>query len=423
MAFPMSPAQVTRNGSDVVEPIAIIGMSCRYSGTADTPDGLWQMLCEGTTSWSKSAHNRFKLDSFWNPKGELSGSVGFLVHDGCKSRTRQDPAAFDNDFFGINGVEAKAINPRQRLMLEVAYETFENAGIPLEELEGSQTGVYCALSYLDYDQILGRDPEVSPSYRYTGTGGSMLANRISYVFDLRGPSMTIDTSCSSTLVAVHDACRAIRLGEVEQVLVGGVNLILDPDKLTVQSSMQFLSPDGRCYSFDSRADGYGRGEGLAGVLLKSLSSAMRDGDPVRAVIRGTSVVCDGKTPGITMPCWESQAAAIRRAYESAGLNPSETLYVEAHGTGTKAGDRAEAMAFSNTFCKCRRGKANFLVGGIKSNVGHIENASGLAAIVKTVLLLENGIIRQTQPLPSQVKSCHWKNGVQVDICLCVDPSS
>ncbi|XHG07542.1 hypothetical protein AWENTII_010681 [Aspergillus wentii] len=382
------PTPHTPPGSDAPEPIAIIGLSCRYSGIADTPDGLWQMLSKGMTSWSRNARNRFNLDAFWHPKGELAGSF----NPSGLHLLNQNPAAFDNGFFSINGAEAKAIDPQQRLLLEVAYEAIENAGIPLEQLEGSQTGVYCANSYQDYDQILGRDPEVSASYRFTGTGSSILANRISYVFDLRGPSISIDTACSSTLVAIHEACRALRMGDMEQVIVGGVNMIMDPDKSAVQSSMQFLSPDGRCYSFDSRANGYGRGEGVAVIFLKPLSAALRDGDAVRAVIRGTSIVSDGRTQGITMPSGESQLATIQKAYQYARLDPSETLYVETHGTGTKAGDKAEVTAVANTFCKNRRDRQKVFIGSIKSNIGHTENASGLAAMVKAVLILENGII-------------------------------
>ncbi|KAJ5778489.1 hypothetical protein N7520_001735 [Penicillium odoratum] len=369
------------------EPVAIIGMSCRYSGMADTPDGLWQMLSKGMTSWSRNARDRFNIDSFWHPKSELSGSFNASgVH-----LLRQDLAAFDNDFFNISGLEAMCMDPQQRLMLEVAYETFENAGIPMEKLENSETGVYCALSYTDYDEILARDPELPASYRFTGTGASILANRISYFFDLHGPSLTIDTACSSTLVALHEACRAIHMGDVRQALIGGANLIMDPDKLIAQSSMQFLSPSGRCYSFDSRASGYGRGEGVSAILIKPLSTALADGDSIRAVIRGTSVVNDGRTPGITMPSVDSQTAAIWKAYQDAGLNPADTPYVEAHGTGTTAGDKTEAVAFANTFGKGKRNEKIF-VGSVKSNLGHLENASGLASIIKTVLVLENGII-------------------------------
>ncbi|CAN9173901.1 unnamed protein product [Alternaria alternata] len=272
-----------------------------------------------------------------------------------------DPAAFDNDFFSISGLEAQAMDPQQRLMLEMAHETFENAGLTVKVLEKSQTGVYCASTYQDYDQILGRDPELS----------------------------------ANTLVAIHEACRALRMGDIDQALVGGANLILDPDKLMVQSSMQFLSQDGRCYSFDARASGYSRGEGVAGIMLKPLSAALRDGDSVRAIVRGTSVVSDGRTPGITMPSMDSQVEAITKAYEQAGLTLADTIYIEAHGTGTIIGDKAEALAFATTMGKDRTEK--IFVGSVKSNLGHIENASGLASVIKTVLAIENGVI---PPVPT-----------------------
>ncbi|KAK5994046.1 Squalestatin tetraketide synthase [Cladobotryum mycophilum] len=367
-------------------PIAVVGIACRFSGDASNEDGLWQLLSTGQTTWSENVKSRFNIDAFWHPHAQLAGSVN------CRGfhMLEQDPAVFDNEFFGISGVEAKAIDPQQRLLLEVAYEAFENAGMATNRLEGSNTGVYCAASYLDYDEIQSRDPETSPLYRFTGTGLSMIANRISYVFDLRGPSMTIDTACSSTLVALHEACRALRSGDVEQVLVGGTNLILDPDKLTVISSMQFLSPDGRSYSFDSRANGYGRGEGVAAIILKPLDSAIRDGDSIRGIIRGSAVGASGRTPGITMPSPESQYDTIRRAYETARLDPRETYYVEAHGTGTTAGDGSEITAFSRAFCNERTEK--LVVGSIKANIGHTEFASGLAGVIKVLLMLEKGTV-------------------------------
>ncbi|CAN9150169.1 unnamed protein product [Alternaria alternata] len=345
------------------DPIAIIGMSCRFSGMADTPDAFWQMLSKGMTSWSRDARNRFKLESFWHPKNDLAGSIGFTQSFNANGLhlLRQDPAAFDNDFFSISGLEAQAMDPQQRLMLEMAHETFENAGLTVKVLEKSQTGVYCASTYQDYDQILGRDPELS----------------------------------ANTLVAIHEACRALRMGDIDQALVGGANLILDPDKLMVQSSMQFLSQDGRCYSFDARASGYSRGEGVAGIMLKPLSAALRDGDSVRAIVRGTSVVSDGRTPGITMPSMDSQVEAITKAYEQAGLTLADTIYIEAHGTGTIIGDKAEALAFATTMGKDRTEK--IFVGSVKSNLGHIENASGLASVIKTVLAIENGVI---PPVPT-----------------------
>ncbi|EHK42038.1 polyketide synthase [Trichoderma atroviride IMI 206040] len=388
---PVDPHWLDANGD---EPIAIIGVACRFSGTASDEDGLWQLLSKGRTSWASNARSRFRMESFWHPQAHLPGSTSARgVH-----LLQQDPAVFDSDFFGISGVEAKAIDPQQRLMLEVAYETFENAGIPLEKLEKSNTGVFCAVSYTDYDQILGRDPETSPMYRFTGTGPSLVSSRVSYAFDLRGPSKAVDTACSSASVALHDAILALRAGDADQILVGGSNLILDPDKMSIISSMSFLSPDGRCYSFDSRASGYARGEGVVALLLKPLSAALRDGDTVRSVIRGSAVVSDGKTPGITMPSPDAQFAAIQRAYKVAGLDPRETVYVEAHGTGTNAGDNVEAEAFNRAFCSDNSEK-QLIIGSVKSNLGHTECVSGLAGLVKVLLMLEK---RKLVPTPTFV---------------------
>ncbi|KAL4893541.1 hypothetical protein BDV59DRAFT_207648 [Aspergillus ambiguus] len=387
----MSPQPASRrNGvdGDSRMPIAVVGMSCRLSGIASNPERLWQMLSRGLSGWSNNASSRFRMDAFWHPQASFPGSFdtrGFHL-------IKQDPALFDNAFFGINNIEAKAIDPQQRLLLEVAYEAFENAGFPMENLEGSDTGVYCAVSTHDYDKILGRDPELSPGYRFTGTGIAFVSNRISYIFDLHGPSFTLDTGCSGGLVAVHEACKAIAAGEVTQALVGGTNLILDPDQVTAMSSMQFLSPQGRCYSFDSRANGYGRGEGVAAIMLKRLDVALRDNDPIRAIIRGSNVCSDGRTPGVTMPSCDIQAKMIRRAYDQAGISPIDTTYVEAHGTGTTVGDKIEATALNESFCKGRQKENTLFIGSAKSNLGHTESVAGLVGLIKTVLILEKKMI-------------------------------
>ncbi|KAK5989446.1 Highly reducing polyketide synthase easB [Cladobotryum mycophilum] len=381
----MRPEDLQR---DVPEPIAIIGMSCRFSGMASNQHGFWQLLSKGMTTWSNNAKDRFRMKSFWHPEALLPGSTN------CQGMhlLTEDPALFDNDFFQISSLEAKAIDPQQRLILEVVYEAFENAGVPLEKVEKSNTGVYCASNHPEYDQILGRDPEVSPTYRFTGTGANLMANRISYVFDLRGPSFVVDTACSSSFVALHDAVNALRSGEIDQAIVGGCNILLDPDMFAIQSSMTFLSPHGRCYSFDSRANGYGRGDGAVALLLKPLRAAIRDGDAVRGVIRGTALGSDGKTFGITMPSSDAQYETISRAYASAGLDPGETAFVEAHGTGTTAGDGAEVAAFTKAFCTRRPAFKKLYVGSVKSNIGHTEHTSGIAGLVKALLMLENGLL-------------------------------
>lgn len=237
-----------------------------------------------------------------------------------------------------------------------------------------------------------RDPETGPLYQATGNGQSILSNRISYFFNLKGPSVTVDTACSSSLVGLHLAVQGLRMGEAEQAIVGGTNLIFSPDIMVAMSLLGFLSPDGRSYAFDHRAKGYARGEGIATLVLKPLDKAVRDGDPIRAVIRGTGVNSDGRTAGITLPNGDAQAELIREVYANAGLDPAETGYFEAHGTGTQAGDPMEAGAIHRVFTADRQRSSPLYLGSIKTNIGHLEGASGLAGVVKAVLCLEKGQI-------------------------------
>ena len=253
-------------------------------------------------------------------------------------------------------------------------------------------GVFVGSFCSDWSKITLRDPDAIPMYHATGSGQAMLSNRLSYFFDLHGPSLTLDTACSASLVALHLACQAIKAGECGSALVGGVNCLLCHDSLGSMSSMGFLSPDGRSHTYDARANGYGRGEGVACVLLKPLDKALDDGDIIRAVIRNTAVNQDGKTPGITFPSAAAQASLVRRAYEQAGLDPADTTYVEAHGTGTQAGDPVEASALFEAFGRSRVDSSTLVVGCVKTNIGHLEGASGVAGLVKTVLMLENEII-------------------------------
>ncbi len=260
----------------------------------------------------------------------------------------------------------------------------------MDQVSGSDMGVFVGSFCSDWSKIVLRDPDDIPMYHATGSGQAMLSNRLSYFFNLNGPSLTIDTACSSSLVSLHLACQAIRAGECQSAMVGGVNCLLCHDSLSSMSFMGFLSPDGRSYTYDSRANGYGRGEGVACVMLKPLAQALKDGDTIRAVIRNTGVNQDGKTPGITFPSSKAQAALIRRVYEQAGLNPRDTSYVEAHGTGTQAGDPIEASALFDVFGRDREDAIT--VGCVKTNIGHLEGASGVAGLVKTVTMLENEAI-------------------------------
>ncbi|CZR54997.1 related to polyketide synthase [Phialocephala subalpina] len=378
---------------DTCMPIAVIGMGCRFPGDATSPENLWDILANGRSAWSEFPKDRINISGFYHPSGERQGSIcfkgghflkdGVAAWDGCRSLA---------PFFSTTAHEAAAMDPQQRILLEVSYEAFENAGIPVETLPGTSTAVYCGSFVKDYEQICLRDPDDSPQYAATGNGIAIMSNRISWFYDLRGPSLTLDTGCSASLVGVHLACQSLRTGESTLALAMGAGLILTPATMLPMTALNFLSPDGKCFAFDERANGYGRGEGIGAVVLKPLEAALRDHDTIRAVIRGSGVNQDGKTPGITMPSKEAQALNIRAVYKAAGLGYDSTAYFEAHGTGTQAGDPTELGAISETFAETRNPKDPIYVGSVKTNIGHLEGCAGIAGLIKSVLMLERGSI-------------------------------
>ena len=273
-----------------------------------------------------SEADRFNMNAFHSTaKGRLNTSTTQGAHF-----LRQDVAAFDANFFSIGHNEAIAMDPNQRLMLEVAYEAFENAGLPLDTIAGTNTSCYIGNFTTDYREMLFRDPDAMPLYCMSGLGHELISNRVSWFYDLRGPSFTLGTACSSSLVAVHQGCQSLRTGESNTAIVGGSNLLLNPEMFIALSNQHFLAQDGRSKSFDIRGDGYGRGEGFAALVLKRVDDAIRDGDPIRAIIRGTGVNQDGKTKSITVPNPDAQADLIRSTYRSAGLSLRDTHYFEAH---------------------------------------------------------------------------------------------
>lgn len=289
------------------------------------------------------------------------------------------------------------MDPMQRLLLEVTYEALENSGVPMAKVSGSNTSCFVGCFTKDYEEMLRRDMELAPKYQSTGASQTMLSNRLSYFFNMKGPSISLDTACSSGLIAVHLACQSLRTGESSMAIVGGSNLILSPDIQIEMSDMHFLSPDSISYTFDERANGYARGEGVGAVVLKPLELALRDNDPIRAVIRGTASSSDGRTPGITMPATDAQVALIRSAYAAAGCDVSQTGYFEAHGTGTVAGDPIETAAIAQVFSAHRPSISDherdpLRVGSVKTNIGHLEGASGIAGLIKAVLSVERGAI-------------------------------
>ncbi|OAR02799.1 hypothetical protein LLEC1_00193 [Akanthomyces lecanii] len=367
-----------------MDDIAVIGLGVRFPGDATSPESLWDILENGESQWSEIPKDRLNINGYYHPGGERQGSISFK---GGHFLTG-DVADFDAPFFSIAAADAQAIDPQQRMLLEVCYEALENAGCTKEEIDGTDTSVYVGSFVKDYEQICLRDPDWQPQYAATGNGIAIMANRISYYFNLHGPSMTLDTGCSGSLVSVHLAAQSLRSGESSLAIAAGAGLILTPNTIMPMTALNFLSPDGKCFTFDARANGYGRGEGIGVVILKRLSDAIRDNDTIRAVIRGTQVNQDGRTTGITLPSKEAQVANITAVYKAAGLSFADTAYVECHGTGTQAGDWRELKAISETLGECRAPDNPIFVGSVKPNIGHLEGAAGVAGLIKAVLMLE-----------------------------------
>ncbi|RAK81976.1 polyketide synthase [Aspergillus fijiensis CBS 313.89] len=390
------------------EPIAVIGMGCRFAGEASSIEGFWDMLRLGRKEHGRVPSNRYQASAWKHPSHERAGAInhdsGFFL--------KEDPGYFDAPFFAITAKEAAGMDPVQRLLLEVAYEAFENGGVPMESLPGSATGVYSGCMTNDYELLSTRDIMDMPHNSATGNGRTMLANRLSWFFDLRGPSIMLDTACSSSLNALHLATQALRAGECSQALVTGASLILHPNFTQRLSYMHMLSADGISHSFDSRANGYGRGEGFGAVLLKPLSKAQADGDVIRAIVRATGSNQDGRTPGITMPNAEAQADLIRATYRQARLSPSDVTYFEAHGTGTAIGDPTELSALGSFFGPGDQQPRNepVYVGSVKSNVGHTEGAAGVASLIKVILCLEKAMLVPNagfSQLNPKIRSDEW----------------
>ncbi|KAK2612700.1 hypothetical protein QQS21_001317 [Conoideocrella luteorostrata] len=370
-----------------MEPIAVVGMGCRLPGGVGSPEQLWEMLASGRSGWSEVPSDRWNADSFYHPnieaKESLNTKSGYFL--------QQDIAAFDAPFFNCPPWEAHTMDPQQRILLETTYEALENAGISIESLRGSDTSVFVGVYGRDYDRMGYKDLSNITKVHNTGTGEAIVSNRISYVFDLKGASMTIDTGCSGSMVALHQACLTLKAGESRMAIVAGTELLLHPDQSVSMSAIGMVNPDGRCYVFDSRGSGYARGEGVATVVLKRLSHAISDNDPIHSVILHSSLNQDGRTAGISQPNEDSQSALIRSVYATTGIDPADTLYVEAHGTGTQAGDNAEIGSISKVFCTENR-KHDLYVGSVKSNIGHLEAASGVAGLIKAIMILKKNQI-------------------------------
>ncbi|KAL8387382.1 hypothetical protein RB595_009943 [Gaeumannomyces hyphopodioides] len=390
--------------------IAIVGIGCRFPGDASNVDELWTLISEGRSAWSRIPRSRMNTDGHYHPDPSRQGS--FHIKGG--HFLKQNIAAFDASFFAISPNEAIAMDPQQRILLEVTYEAMESgkcppytppfpnllfpanlmfvAGISRESLDGSDTTVWIGSFVKDYEQVCLRDQDDAPQYAATGNGIAILANRISHSYNLTGTSQTVDTGCSASLVGIHQACQSLLSGECSTAIAGGVGLMLTPNTIHPMTSLGFLSAEGKSFAFDSRADGYGRGEGAGIVILRRLEDALAQNDTIRAVIRSTASNQDGRTPGITLPNMESQADNIVQAYKKAGLDPRGTAFVECHGTGTKAGDVRELRAVHRSITNRREIEDPVFVGSIKTNIGHLEGAAGVAGLIKAALAVEKGFI-------------------------------
>ena len=380
------------------EPIAVIGSACHFAGDVNSPSKLWELLREPRDVRSEIPDSRFSAKGFYHPNhahhGHTNVRHSYLMNE--------DPSAFNAEFFGINPIETKAMDPQHRILLETVYEAIESAGLTIEGLRGSDTGVYAGVMCGDYEAMLLRDLDAAPTYFAVGTSRAVLSNRISYFFDWHGASVTLDTACSSSLVAVHMAAQALRAGDSRTAVACGSNVILGPEMYIIESKVKMLSPDGLGRMWDKDANGYARGDGVAAIILKTLSSALADGDHIECLIRETGLNQDGATTGLTMPSATAQRALIESTYAKAGLDlrakGDRPQYFEAHGTGTPAGDPIEAEAIQNAFFgdekgpKIEAGNHPLYVGSIKTVLGHTEGTAGVAAILKASLAIQHSCI-------------------------------
>src|SRR6201993_2319279 len=379
------------------EPVAVVGIGCRFPGGAVGPEGYWKFLANGGEGISEIPPDRWNADEYYDPDqfapGRMSSKWGGFL---------PDVAGFDADYFGISPREAEAMDPQQRLMLEVAYEALEHAGIATDNLSGVRAAVMMGVYYGEYQTISAANPDTIDAYSATGNAHAVAVGRIAYLLGLRGPAVAIDSACSSSLVTIHLACQSLRLRESDLALAGGVSLILRPETQIAMAKWGMLSPHGRCYSFDSRADGFVRGEGCGVVVLKRLTDAVRDGDRVLAVVRGSAVNQDGRSNGLTAPNTIAQQDVIARALRSADVTAGSVNFIEAHGTGTALGDPIEFEALAEQY---GRGDNRCALGAVKSNFGHLEAAAGIAGFIKAALSV------QRAQIPPNLNFSQWNPAI------------
>ncbi|RQH26112.1 type I polyketide synthase [Okeania hirsuta] len=390
------------------EPIAIVGMACRFPGGANDPEKFWQLLSKGVDAITEIPPQRWDVDAYYDPNPEIPGKMythrgGFLDDF--------DVSQFDPGFFGISPREAIAIDPQHRLFLEVCWQALENAGQIPQRSEGSPTGVFVGITTYDYALITHRakyDSSIEP-YLLGGSFLNLAAGRISYILGFTGPSMTIDSACSSSLVTIHQACQSLRQQECQMALAGGVNLMLLPDSMIVASKAKMLSPDGYCKTFDAAANGTTWGEGCGVLVLKRLSDALESGDRILALIRGSVVNQDGPSSGFTVPNGNSQKQLIHQALKAAKIEPSQVSYIETHGTGTALGDPIELNSLAEVFGAERTKKKPLMIGSVKTNIGHLSSAAGIAGVIKAILQLQHQQIAPHLHFKNPTPKFNWKD--------------
>ncbi|MDF1754990.1 MAG: amino acid adenylation domain-containing protein [Verrucomicrobiales bacterium] len=378
---------MSQTKSNTREPLAIVGIGCRLPGGVSGPESFWEMLIEGRSGIVPVPEDRWNRERWHHENVDIPGKMitkwGGFIHDFDK---------FDAQFFGISPREALRMDPQQRWLLETAWESLEDAGIPPKSLRGTETAVYVGIASNDYANVAQSDPKNVDVHTNSGSTLSIASNRISYLFDLKGPAVSVDTACSSALVAVNLACESIWGGQATMALAGGVNALLTPDASIGFSKATMLSPSGQCFAFDSRANGYVRGEGAGMLVIKPLSQAQKDGDRIYCTIRAAVINQDGNTSSMTVPGVETQAEMLNIAYRQAGMEPKRVRYMEAHGTGTPVGDPIETRALGQVLARGRDEDDTCLIGSVKTNVGHLESGSGVAGLIKAALILHHDTV-------------------------------
>ena len=365
--------------------IAVIGMGCRFPGGADSPSAFWRMLLGGRDAIVETPADRWEVDAWYDPDPDVAGRMNTRWGGFLSGIDR-----FDAEFFEVSAREAAGMDPQQRLLLEVAWEALEDAQIAADRLRGSATGVYIGINAAEYYQMALASPATLDAHTLSGGVASVAAGRLSYLLGLNGPSVAVDTACSSSLSAVHLAIQSLRAGESRLALTGGVYTVLQPELTVGLSRLHMMAADGRCKSFDAAADGFVQGEGCGLVVLKRLTDALADGDPIQAVIRGSAMNQDGRSGSLTAPSRTAQVQVIQAALRDAGRLPEQIGYVETHGTGTALGDPIELHALADALGRDRQ--RPLVLGAVKTQIGHLGPAAGVAGLIKAVLSVRHGLI-------------------------------